>query len=98
MLDAGKVKKGANSGDHPDGAFSPHTGNIHFDAPYLPDAVSGNVALSDVANAALHEAMHALSLSNTHPGGPMGKVSGVLIYAERPFSYLNPGVDSCVLY
>jgi hypothetical protein len=70
------------------------------EAPYLADAVSGNVALSDIANAALHEAMHALSSDpeNDHPDGPIDEPFGVWSYAEQPFSYLNPGVDSCVLY
>jgi hypothetical protein len=93
MIESGQVKGGATD-THPDGAWSPLTGNIHFDPTYLDSAVAGGVPLWDIANTALHEAMHALGKDH---GEPLPSPWGPL-YSEAPFSYLSPGENSCILY
>lgn len=79
------------------GAYSPRTGNIHFDPWAMNSATSGSNVAWQVANTMLHEAAHTLGYN--HDPKPMvipyrGRTP---VYSEPYFADLNPGGErSCM--
>jgi hypothetical protein len=101
-LEAGDVFRGAFDSDTTNDAHGPHygayvtgSGNIHFDPSYLDAANQGNSdAIREVAITALHEGAHWAG--RMHPTSPTFDAQGRDYYTDPPFSYLNPGPNSCV--
>ena len=109
MLAADRVKRGLwDTGDAAPvgrphwGAYNEKTGNIHIDPVHLDSALVGDAyQANELANTLLHEAMHAQGFDHPDDDGtiiPWPSYGPITIYSQDPFSYLNPGVNSCIRY
>lgn len=99
-LAEGAVFRGAfdsNRTNTPQGSHAGYTSpeaNIHFDPTLLDAANAGNSsAIRQLAITALHEVGHTAGFQH---GTPTWDAQGRDYYAERPFSRMNPGENSCV--
>lgn len=99
-LSGGAVFRGAfdsNNENDPEGGhfgFTSKRATIHFDPGLLDAANAGNaLATRQVAITALHEVGHKAGFQH---GRVTWDDQGRDHYAERPFSLMNPGANSCV--
>lgn len=101
LLDNHKVFRGRENTVRPDGtghwgAFDPESGTFHFDPLGLDQAAAGNaVALTQLANTALHESAHLISpyYSHSAPGEPATDGN----FTSYPFNLIGTGPDQCLV-